>query len=287
MRVRPSQSRVWVGMGLGALVLAVFVWFYVRGERIPPPVPPSELDREIAKMAAGTAEIDSATELMQVGVVAAGLTAEEGLSPGPFRLAFLPRLDLLEKLHHLAHGPFTGIRRMYCDIWINSISTYGLREATFGFGPVEVRPSFKLPVFVFLLDRLGRQKSAFEEYVGAAFEAIRGMDVHRIDGRARIWLRLMAACTRHPSLVPFIVEQLDKADRDWTDPAESILWATLEKDPSPARLIGLGGRDRASVRWGDLTTRTVDGAGLLPGAGPARSFLRILRAVAKPGPAGP
>ncbi|MBI4861873.1 MAG: hypothetical protein HY815_16690 [Candidatus Riflebacteria bacterium] len=220
---------------LGALVLLVAaLFFHVRGEPIGS-APPSA-DRAIERMASGLPGIASPSDLMAVGDVAAALTREAGLAPGPFRLHFLPGLDLLEKFHHLAHGPFTGIRRMYCDIWINSLTTYGRPERTWGFGPVDVRASLKLPPLILLLDRLGRQKSARAEYTEAVFEAFRGMEVHEVAGRSRIWLRLVAASVRHPLLALFVREQLGHYDLAWSDSAEVRMWWELEADPRLERL---------------------------------------------------
>ena len=232
-----------------ALAAAFVVWlaamFYVRGE----PVPPGDathIDALIAQLASGSPTILSQADLTSVASAAAALTIEEGRHPGPFYVLFLERLDLLEKFHHLMHGPFTGIQRMYCDVWIDSVSTYGRPEVTWGLRPVVVRPALKLPLLLFLMDRLAREKTAIGEYTGAVFEAFAGMDMHTVPGRARLWERVFTAAQRHPVLAEWVAAQLSLTDPAWTDDAEVLYWRG--RGPAPAAAAWRGELARRARR---------------------------------------
>lgn len=219
------------GVRLGTALLTIWLafMFFVRGERIAPP-DPARLAENIARLASGSPTILSQADLERVAAVASGLTASEGRRPGPFHVLYLERLDTLEKFHHLMHQPFTGIRRMYCDVWIHSVTTYGTPEATWGVGPVVVRPALELPIFLFLMDRLAREKTTAGEYTGAVFEAFAGMDMHTVAGRGRLWERVFSACQRWPVLADWVAEQLAVEEPPWTDDAELDYWRTKGPD---------------------------------------------------------
>ena len=208
-------------MALFALWLALM--FHVRGHPIPPPEP-DRIPALIANMVVGSPTVLSQAELDRIGAVAAALTAAEGKHPGPFHLLYIEELDALEKFHHLMHGPFTGIKKMYCDLWIHSITTYGTPEATWGLWPVVVRPSLKLPILLFLLDRLAREKTATGEYTGAVFEAFAGMEMNTLAGRSRLWDRVVRAAQKYPVLGAWVEEQLRQEQPDWTDDVEVEYW---------------------------------------------------------------
>ena len=226
---------------LAAACLTVWLafMFHVRGVPVAPPPDPAQLPELIARMASGSPTILSQAELERLAAVASGLTVQEGRRPGPFHVLYLERLDTLEKFHHLMHQPFTGIRRMYCDVWIHSVTTYGTPEATWGLGRVVVSPALKLPIFLFLLDRLGRENTAFGEYTGAVFEAFRGMEMHTVEGRARLWERVFTACLRQPVLADWAAEQLALENPAWTDDAELDYWRAQGPDRVTAFRQGL------------------------------------------------
>ena len=232
----------------GALFVAwLAAMFYVRGEPLPPG-DPARLPQQIAALAAGAPLVLSQQDLLALGAVAAGLTIEEGHRPGPFHVLFLPRLDRLEKFHHLMHGPFTGIRRMYCDVWIHSVTSYGRAEATWGFEPVIVRPALKLPLLLFLMDRLAREKTSFGEYTGAVFEAFAGMEMHTVPGRGRLWERMYDAGARYPVLADWVAAQLPLEDPAWTDNAEMQYWSQRGSQPPAAQWVEEVRRRRAARR---------------------------------------
>jgi hypothetical protein len=231
---------------VGLPLLCLFA--YVRGPLIGPPPAGPALDALIAAETNAPPWIQATADLERLGLVAAGLTAEEGGKPGPFRVLFLPELDNLEKFHHLMHGPCTGITRMYCDIWVNSVTTYGKLETTWGWEPVFVRPSLKLPILMFLLDRLIRGKSAFQATLEAPQEAVRGMEMHTLPGRVALWKRVLAHCRRHPSLVPFVRAQLKQYERDWSDSVESEMWGIVTTLKPPGILAQVPKRPPAAVQ---------------------------------------
>lgn len=215
-----------------AVVWLAFM-FFVRGELVRPP-DPSRLPELIVRLASGSPTILSQADLERVAAVASGITASEGRTPGPFHVLYLERLDTLEKFHHLMHQPFTGIQRMYCDVWIHSVTTYGTPEATWGVGQVVVRPSLELPMLLFLMDRFAREKTTAGEYTGAVFEAFSGMEIYTPQGRARVWERLFHACRRWPVLSDWVAEQLAQWDPDWTDASERDYWRAKGPDPVAA-----------------------------------------------------
>lgn len=219
------------------LALPFAVWlglmFHVRGVPLAPAAP-ERLTGLIARLAVSSPIILSQDDLEGVGAVASALTAAEGRRPGPFHVLYLDRLDALEKFHHLMHQPFTGIRLMYCDMWIHSVTTCGTPEATWGLGRVLVRPSLKLPILLFLMDRLAREKSAAGEYAGAVFEAFAGMEMHGADGRARLWERVFSAAATRPVLADWVAEQLRMQDPAWSDGAEVRYWKARGPDAPAA-----------------------------------------------------
>lgn len=220
---------------VGCATLGFVVLEYVRGEWVVA-IPAPQLESALIAMSTGGPEVRSQGDLMMIGAVAARLTLIEQRSPGQFRVAFRDRLDDLERLRHLVHGPFTGIRRMYCDVWINSLTTYGTEEPTWGFTAVRVRPARRLPILLFLLDRLGRGRTTWQEHVGAVPEAIGGMEMHTLGGRGRLWSRLLRLAASSPRLAMFITAQLSGCDRDWSDDLEVRFWDELSARPSVATL---------------------------------------------------
>jgi hypothetical protein len=229
-----------VWLALAALVAFCALLAHVRGTPVAAPEP-ARLRALLTKACDGPVNIDGQDTLDLIALIASSLVREEGVTPGPFHVLFLPRLDLLEKFHHAMHGPFTGIRAMYCDVWVNSVVPYGAIERTWGPGDVVVRPALKLPILLFLMDRLGRGQTALGEYLSAPYEAVAGMSMHTLPGRARLWQRVLAATDRHPELGEFVRVQLSVTEAAWTDSAEVRFWSAMSTDATRAHLTALAG----------------------------------------------
>jgi hypothetical protein len=205
---------------------------YVRGPVVGPAPNAAVLDGQLRFLAASPPWIQSLEDIQQLGAVAAGLVAQRGIEPGTFHVDYLARLDLLEKFHHLIHAPFTGMTRIYCDIWVNSITTYGADEATWGFSDSKVRRSLKLPILMLLLDRLARGRSTLTEYLCAPFEEFSGMAIHTFPGRVQAWHSFLLDCRKFPQLVPFVKEQLSRYELVWTDLADVHFFAAVSQLPA-------------------------------------------------------
>src|SRR5688572_30586469 len=65
---------------------------YVRGNPVPPP-PVDRLPQLIARACDSAPRIDSQAALDDVAAIASALVADEGVTPGPFYVLHLPRLD--------------------------------------------------------------------------------------------------------------------------------------------------------------------------------------------------
>lgn len=222
-------------LGLGA-ILVLFLEV-VRGT----PVGPGDLPRAelIRLLDEPEPTIDSQEDLDRLGSLAHAMVRARGRSPGSFHVLFLPRLDLLEKLHHLVHSPFHDIRRLYCDVWIHSVTTYGTEEPTWADVPTVVVPALKLPLLLFLIDRLRRERGPLGERLGAPFEAVGGMDLHTLPGRARIWDGLLWDAAVDPALATFVERQLGAYVWDAVDATEIRFWRALAPDPTRARVRAL------------------------------------------------
>lgn len=221
---------------LGGLAFAALEW--VRGS----PVVASGMDLPglIREVATGERHILSQQDLDRIGSLAHALVTAEGKKPGRFYLHFLPYLDYLEKFRHLIHAPFVGAyTNLYCDVWIHSLTTYGSRELTWTLVRTEVRPALELPILLFLLDRLGMERSVFQERVGAIFEATRGMGMHQLDGRSALWDRLLRHAVKYPELADFIQEQLRSYDWNAVEGAEIRFWREIALDPTRKRVTSL------------------------------------------------
>ena len=171
------------------------------------------------------------------------MSAKSGHSPGSFYVLFLPQLDTREKLHHLAHSPFTGLNTIYADIWLNSCTVYGSRESTWGIHRSSVYPADKLSVLLILIDRLKRGKTSLQEHFGAYIEVFSGMELHSLPGRARCWLLLMKQCAKDDGLANFVERQLEERLTDQIDMAERDLWNHLLKLPTRNDLEMLAASD--------------------------------------------
>jgi len=176
--------------------------------------------------------IRSQSDLNLVGSLAHGIVSARGGSPAVFYTKFLPRLDRLEKIHHLVHSPFNKIQNLYCDIWIHSITTYGLQEKTWSLHPLEVRPALKLPILLFLVDRLQSGSSGLTARVSSPIEAVSGMNIHTLTGRAQIWNAILGVQAESPQLDFFVKKQLTCYSWNAVDAAEIHFWRHVAQDPT-------------------------------------------------------
>ena len=211
--------KIWHALGKGKRVVVFILLFFflaylplfhrVRGEQI---VEPSENEyrKAVAGMVHGPMTVHSTEDMQDLGALAWRIVREAGHSPGSFYVLFLPQLDIREKLHHLAHSPFTGLDSIYADIWLNSCTVYGSRESTWGIRRSSVYPADKLSVLIILIDRLKRGKTSLQEHLGAYIEVFSGMELHSLPGRARCWVLLMKQCAKDDGLANFVERQLEE-----------------------------------------------------------------------------
>lgn len=230
LRRRPLRT------SFALLSIAAFVALeWVRGHAIEADERP--LESILHEVAGGEATIGSQIDLDRVGRLAHALVRAEGKSPGPFYLQFLPALDHLEKIRHLVHAPFVGnYTNLYCDVWIHSLTTYGSRELTWTLTRTHVRPALELPILLFLLDRLGMERTVLQERFGAVFEATRGMSMHELSGRARLWDRVLRHAVKYPEMGDFLQAQLRSYDWDAVEGAEIQFWREMSLESTRARV---------------------------------------------------
>lgn len=232
----PKRLLKRAALGAAVLLFASFLGLHwVRGTAVPA-CGESGFDASLDRVIKGAPHIESLEDALDVGALASCIVRERGLKPGPFYVHFLPQLDLLEKTRHAIHSPFNDIERLFTDIWLHSLTVYGREEPSWGVRPVTVHPALKLPILQILIDRLSRQKTAWEEHYEAILEAIGGMDLARLDGRARVWDVLLTAAVRHPRLGGFLSDQLQHYDVALMDTSEILFWRSLSSNPTRWRV---------------------------------------------------
>jgi len=287
-RSRRAPARRWArscaGVAACGVAVVLGVGHTVRGTPVARPSD-EQYALALARAAAGGALVQSQEAMNDLGALAYRVVEASGRAPGPFYVHHLPRLDLLERLRHVFHGPFTGLRSIYADVWINSCTTYGARESTWPPGRAAVYPADKLSILVMLIDRLKREKSGAGEHFGAYLEMVRGMELHTVRGRATCYVLLVEACAADPDLAAFVHRQLGARDPAWVDPSERELWRLLAAAPTYETLAALarGARERAApapltdasalfraVVASRAKTATEPGAADRPGAGDRR-----------------
>jgi hypothetical protein len=217
---------------LAAVVIAWLAFAHsVRGTLIEKPTD-SGYSLAVRRITFGNTRVNSQTVMNDLGAVAHRAVEQAGLKPGVFYVHFLPKLDAREKLHHALHSPFTGLRSIYTDIWINSCTTYAVREPTWSLRKAEVYPADCLSILILLIDRLKREKSAAGEHIGAYIELLRGMEVHTVHGRASCYLLLVDLCAGNRELTQFVLRQLGRRRLDMLDTSESEFWRCIAADPT-------------------------------------------------------
>jgi hypothetical protein len=198
----------------------------------------------VRRITFGSTRVKSQADMNDLGAVAYRAVEQAGLKPGVFYVQFLPKLDTREKLHHMLHSPFTGLRSIYTDIWINSCTTYAVTEPTWSLGKAQVYPADCLSILIILIDRLKREKSAAAEHFGAYIEVLRGMELHTVRGRASCYILLVDLCAGDRELTLFIQRQLRRRGLDMIDKSESEFWRCIAASPTYRTLRDLAAGER-------------------------------------------
>jgi hypothetical protein len=248
--------KMWHGFGKGKRVVVFILLFFflvylslfhrVRGEQIVEPSE-SEYRQAVARMVHGPVTVHSTKDMQDLGALAWHIVKQSGHSPGSFYVLFLLQLDTREKLHHLAHSPFTGLNSIYADIWLNSCTVYGSSESTWGIRNSSVYPADKLSVLLILIDRLKRGKTSLQEHFGAYIEVFSGMELDSLPGRARCWLILIKQCAKDDRLAHFVERQLEQRRTEHIDLAEWDLWNHLLRQPTQKNIELLAASDTTPV----------------------------------------
>jgi hypothetical protein len=227
-----------LGVALALLGTCFLLAHSVRGTLVTKPSDKAYA-QAVRRTAFGAVRIRSQEDMDDLGAIAYRAVAKGELTPGPFYVHYLPRLDVREKLHHLLHSPFTGLRSIYTDVWINSCTTYGAKESTWAFGKAEVYPADKLSILIILIDRLKREKSGIGEHLGAYLEVVGGMELHTVKGRASCYLLLVNQCARDRELTSFVQKQLKRRTSAKVDQSESEFWRCIVQSPTYDTLTDL------------------------------------------------
>lgn len=230
-----SPRKLWLAIGAAAIVLLMIyaaVFHRVRGRLIKGPFLPSEYAGAVRRLSQVSMTIRSQRNMDDLGIVAHQAVTEAGLVPGSFRVMYLPRLDVREKLHHLFHGPFTGLENIYADIWINSCTVYGHAEPTWGTGKCMVGPADKLSILIILIDRLKRGRSAPGEHICAYGEVFAGMRLHTLPGRASCYAILIRQCAKDRALAELARRHLRRRTQSTFDKTETAFWSYMANQPT-------------------------------------------------------
>lgn len=214
-------------------LVVVYVWFFhsVRGN----PIQASDSDsykHAVRRVSHSGITVKSQEDMDDLGVIAHQIVSGAGYAPGPFKMLYLPRVDTTEKLHHIFHSPFTGLETIYTDIWINSCTTYGLKEPTWSVRKAAAMPADKLSILIILIDRLKREKSTFREHIGAYLEVFSGMKLHTLPGRASCYRLLLEQCARDAALAKFVRNQLGRRGGLALDESELDFWNYMVNQPT-------------------------------------------------------
>lgn len=239
---KKSRRKLWLAAGAAAIVLLVIylaVFHRVRGRLIKRPRHISEYAAAVRRLSQVRMTIRSQRDMDDLGIVAHRAVTGARLIPGSFRVMYLPRLDAREKLHHLSHGPFTGLNNIYADIWINSCTVYGHGEPTWGTGECMVGPADKLSILIILIDRLKRGKGTLGEHIGAYGEVFTGMKLHTLPGRASCYIILIRQCARDPALAALVRRHLRRRTQNAVDETEAAFWLYMANQPTSEALENL------------------------------------------------
>jgi len=237
---KPRRVVRWTSLIAAAVILGtcLLLAHSVRGTLIENPTDQAYA-LAVRRMAFGGVRIQSQENMDDLGALAFRVVANGQLKPGPFYVHYLSKLDFREKMHHLLHSPFTGLRSIYTDIWINSCTTYGVKEATWAFWKAEVYPADRLSILIILIDRLKREKSGFGEHLGAYLEVVSGMDLHTVKGRAACYLLLVDQCLKDRELTSFVARQLKRRGSAQLDDSETEFWRCIVQNPTYETLTDL------------------------------------------------
>ncbi len=237
---KPRRVVRWTSVIVAAgLVGTCFVLAHsVRGTLVEAPSDEAYV-QAVRRAAFGGVRVQSQDDMDDLGAMAYRAVEAGKLSPGPFYVHYLPGLDLREKMHHLLHAPFTGLRSIYTDVWINSCTTYGAKEGTWALGEASVYPADKLSILIILIDRLKREKSGIGEHLGAYLEVVSGMELHTVKGRASCYLLLVNQCAEDRELTAFVQRQLKRRNSNMLDESECAFWRCAVQSPTYETLTDL------------------------------------------------
>jgi hypothetical protein len=219
------------GIAIPLFLIYVLFFHITRGTVITRPTD-DEYVRAIQALRYGTLTVRTVEDMQNLGTVAWRVVEEADLAPGTFYVHHLPQLDTKEKLRHFFHSPFTGLESIYTDIWLNSCTTYGLGEPTWGVRESKVYPAAKLSMLLILVDRLKRERSSIQEHFGAYREVLTGMELHTLQGRTRCWVILLEQCGRNEAMAGFVESQLRMRRAQDIDGAEWDFWSYVNKQPT-------------------------------------------------------
>ncbi len=237
-----SRRKLWFAVGAAAIALLVIylaVFHRVRGRLIERPSSSPEYTMAVRRLSQVNMTIRSQRDMDDLGIVAYQAVTEAGFVPGSFRVMYLPRLDVREKLHHLFHGPFTGLQNIYADIWINSCTVYGHGEPTWGTGECAVTPADKLSILIILIDRLKRGKGTLGEHISAYGEVFAGMRLHTLPGRASCYTVLIGQCAKDRALAELVRRHLRRRTQSTFDETETAFWSYMASQPTREALENL------------------------------------------------
>lgn len=217
------------------LVIHLLSFHYIRGTRIEAPTATS-FEAALNRLSEDGTLISSQVDMDDLGAVAWQIVERSGRSPGVFYVHYIDELDWIEKFHHLAHQPFTGLKTCYTDIWVNSLTCYGKKEASWGFSSIESLTADKFAILILLIDRLSREMSNFSEHISCYVEVLQGMKVHTLKGRAAIYQMICQLAKENENFKTWLLKMLNERNPLYISSSERQMWGLLRMNPSYGQL---------------------------------------------------
>jgi len=212
-------------------VLHIISFHYKRGELIQP-TQKTDAHKAVQSLSENNTYISSQKDMDALGALAWYIVKNNQKKPGQFYVYFIPEMDLIEKFHHLAHQPFTGIESCYTDIWINTLTTYGIEEPSWGIPKMKATKADKFAILQILIDRLLRETSNIGEHFSCYIEIFDGMPVHTLKGRAKCYQFIFNVAKNDPTIKDWVLTQLQNRPYNYVSPVERKMWQVLNKNPS-------------------------------------------------------